>query len=197
MEQLFFTGPDEFLGWLENNHTTARELWVCLYKKVKGEARGLDYRSAVEIALCYGWIDGKTQSIDQESYKIRFTPRKPDSVWSLINIKRVEELKAAGLMQPAGLAAFEKRKPEKSGIYSFEREVATLTSEMEQEFRENQRAWAYFTGSSPYYRKTCIYWITSAKQDITKEKRLRVLIDCSAAGFRIPLLRNDSGHKRP
>ncbi|MFH1121073.1 MAG: YdeI/OmpD-associated family protein [Bacteroidota bacterium] len=197
MEQLFFTGPEEFMGWLENHHDKAGELWVCLYKKVKGQAKGLDYVSAVEIALCYGWIDGRTQSIDRYSYKVRFTPRKPDSVWSLINIKRVEELTAAGLMHPAGTAAFARRKPDKTGIYSFEREHALLTEEMEDEFRENKKAWKYFTGSPPGYRKTSIYWIMSAKQEVTRDKRFKVLIECSSAGVRIPLLRNDSGHKKP
>jgi len=196
MEQLFFTGPEEFLGWLENNHDKARELWVCLYKKVKKQGKGLDYVSAVKIALCYGWIDGKAQSIDQFSYKIRFTPRKPDSVWSLINVKRVEELSAAGLMHPAGMAAFEKRKPEKTGIYAFESEPVLLTKEMEDLLKENHQALKYFNGSSPGYRKTCIHWIMSAKQEITRDKRLKVLIECSSAGVKIPLLRNDSGHRK-
>ncbi len=197
MEIQFFTDPDEFRGWLENYHNKATELWVGLYKKKKGFISGFDYKSAVEVGLCYGWIDGKTQSIDQFSYKIRFTPRKPNSNWSLSNIKRVEELTKAGLMHQAGLEAFARRKPEKSGVYSFEQEHAKLTPEMETEFKENQKAWSFFIGRSPSYKKTCLHWVMSAKQESTRRKRLKVLIDSSASGLRIPLLRSNSGHKKP
>jgi len=197
MDVVFFTGSEEFIGWLENFHLQATELWLGFYKKRKGVTAGFDYKSAVETALCYGWIDGKTQSIDLLSYKVRFTPRKTNSNWSLINIKRVEELTSAGLMHPSGLKAFENRKPEKSGVYSFEREHSILTSEMEAELKENKPAWQYFTSRSPGYKKTCLHWIMSAKQEVTRTKRLRILIDSSASGLRIPLLRNDSGQQKP
>lgn len=197
MELIFFTGPEEFMGWLENNHDKATELWIGLNKKSKRTVNGLDYFSAVEVALCYGWIDGKALSIDEYSYKVRFTPRRPDSVWSRINVQRVEALTAAGLMNPAGLAAFSRRNPEKSGIYSFEREQLSLTNEMEDEFRVNQTAWKYFCNSSPSYRRTCIYWVMSAKLESTKNKRLRLLIDCSSESLKIPLLRKKTGQKHP
>jgi len=193
---MFFTGPEEFRGWLEHYHSKAVELWVGFYKKVKGTPNRFEYPGAVEIALCYGWIDGLTKSVDQYSYKVRFTPRKPNSNWSLINIKRVEALKQAGLMQTAGLLAYERRKPEKSGIYSFEGKAAELTDEMEAEFKENDRAWRYFTSSSTSYKQTCLHWIMSAKQETTRNKRLRILIENAAAGLRIPLLRSNSGHKK-
>lgn len=196
MEPMFFTGPEEFRGWLENYHDKAVELWVGFYKKVKGKPNQFDYPGSVEIALCYGWIDGLTKSVDSYSYKVRFTPRKPNSNWSLINIKRVEELKLAGLMQAAGLAAYERRKPEKTGIYSFERNAAILTVELEAELKENKQAWQYFSSRSTSYKKTCLHWIMSAKQETTRNKRLRVLIQNSAAGLKIPLLRSNSDHKK-
>ncbi len=197
MEATFFLNSDEFRGWLENFHDKATELWVGFYKKQKGQIQGFDYPGSVETALCYGWIDGKTQSIDQYTYKIRFTPRKPQSIWSNINIKRVEKLTEAGLMHPAGLSAFEKRKPEKSGIYSFEQPLNSLPPDMESELRENRKAWTFFISSTSAYKKTSIYWIMSAKQESTRLKRLRVLLDCSSAGLKIPILRTISGHKKP
>ncbi|MHC1775051.1 MAG: YdeI family protein [Lentimicrobium sp.] len=197
MEATFFLSIDEFRGWLENFHDKATELWVGFYKKQKGQFHAFDYPGSVETALCYGWIDGKTQSIDQYTYKIRFTPRKPHSIWSNINIKRAEQLTGAGLMHPAGLSAFEKRKSEKSGIYSFEQPHNSLTPEMESELKENRKAWTYFNSSSISYKKTSIYWVMTAKQESTRLKRFKVLLDCSAAGLKIPLLRSISGHKKP
>lgn len=197
MEATFFLSIEEFRGWLENYHDKAKELWVGFYKKVKGQTRNFDYPGSVETALCYGWIDGKAQSIDQISYKVRFTPRKVNSIWSLININRVEKLKEEGLMHPAGLSAFEKLKPEKSGIYSFEQPPASIPLDMESELKENQKAWLFFNSRSDSYKKTSIYWIVSAKQEVTRHKRLKVLIECSASGLRIPLLRTNSGHRKP
>lgn len=197
MEAEFFTNPEEFRGWLENYHDKTRELWLGFYKKAKGQFIGFTYPDAVQIALCYGWIDGKTQSIDPYTYKIRFTPRKHDSYWSLINMNRVKALTEAGLMQASGLAAYERRKPEKSGTYSYERELSAFLPEMESALKENRRAWSFFTGQSPSYKKTSIYWIMSAKQEVTREKRFRILLDCSESGLKIPLLRTISGHRKP
>lgn len=197
MEATFFLDIDEFRGWLENYHDKATELWVGFNKKQKGQIQPFDYPGSVETALCYGWIDGKTQSIDLYTYKIRFTPRKPQSIWSNINIKRVEQLTEAGLMHPAGLAAFEKRKPEKSGIYSFEQPLNLLPPDLESELKENLKAWTYFISSAAAYKKTSIYWVMSAKQESTRLKRFKVLLDCSSEGLKIPLLRPISGHKKP
>lgn len=193
MEIEFFTGPEEFRGWLENYHNKATELWIGFIKKAKWPVTSLGYPEAVEVALCYGWIDGKVQSIDQSTYKVRFTPRKPASGWSLINIKRVEKLTDAGLMQSAGLAAFGRRKPEKSGIYSFEQEAGALPPEIETGLKENPPAWLFFSGSSFSYKKNCIHWIMNAKQETTRTKRLNILIESSAAGLKIPLLRSNPG----
>lgn len=196
MEPMFFTGPEEFRGWLENYHDKAPELWIGFYKKIKGRPDMFDYPAAVEIALCYGWIDGFTKSVDPYSYKVRFTPRKPNSNWSMVNIKRVEKLKLAGLMHPAGLAAYERRKPEKTGNYSFERDAAKLTVEMETELKEDKNAWQYFSSRSTSYKQTCMHWIMSAKQETTRNKRLRILIESSAAGLKIPPLRSNSDHNK-
>jgi len=197
MEIEFFSGPEEFRGWLENYHDKATELWIGFIKKSKRPVISLGYPEAVEVALCYEWIDGKTQSIDPFSYKIRITPCKPHSVWSLINIKRVEKLTSEGLMQPAGLAACNRKKPEKSGIYSFEQQGGNLPPEIETGLKENRPAWLFFYGSTPSFRKTCIHWIMSAKQQKTRMKRLQVLINSYSAGLKIPLLRRLSEHRKP
>jgi uncharacterized protein YdeI (YjbR/CyaY-like superfamily) len=133
-------------------------------------------------ALCFGWIDGVRKSIDKDSYQIRFTQRKSTSIWSAINIKKIEELTKSGLMQPAGLASFEKRIESKSKIYSYEKEEVELTQNFKNQFKANKKAWDYFQSLAPSYRKVSTHWVMSAKQEATRIKRLNQLISDSAAG---------------
>jgi uncharacterized protein YdeI (YjbR/CyaY-like superfamily) len=174
--------PEAFRAWLEQHHATDQELWVGFYKKDSGRP-SITWPESVDEALCFGWIDGVRKSIDDESYMIRFTPRKPSSTWSAVNIKRVGELAEQGRMHPAGLAAFARRTEAKSGIYAYEnRDSAALEAADEQQFRANAQAWDFFQAQPPGYRKTAIWWVVSAKQEATRRKRLATLIDDSAHG---------------
>jgi uncharacterized protein YdeI (YjbR/CyaY-like superfamily) len=185
---VFFATPDEFRAWLEEHHETASELWVGFHKKASGKP-SITWPEAVEQALCFGWIDGVRRSLDDDSYTNRFTPRKPTSNWSLINVAKVEELEQRGLMAPAGRRAFERRKPERTGVYSSERaQPAVLPSEFEQRLRANPAATEWFEGRPPGYRKTAIHWVISAKREETRMRRLQQLIDCSAEGRTVPPL---------
>lgn len=181
-EPMFFETPEAFRAWLDEHHATATELVVGFYK-VKSGLPSITWKQAVDEALCYGWIDGRGGRIDDISHKIRFTPRRPNSNWSEVNIKRVEELTRQGRMQPAGLAAFERRLAAKTGVYSHEqRGEITLSDEFEQQFRANAAAWEFFASRAPSYRKAAIWWVMSAKRDDTRQRRLATLIDDSAAG---------------
>jgi uncharacterized protein YdeI (YjbR/CyaY-like superfamily) len=181
----FFATPAAWRRWLERYHARADEVWVGMYKKGSGTP-SITWPQAVDEALCFGWIDGIRKSIDDTRYKNRFTPRKKRSNWSHVNIARVAELTKEGRMAPAGLAAFEARDPAKSGVYSFEqREQATLGAAFERQFRANAKAWAFFQAQAPYYRRVATFWVTSAKQEATRERRLATLIADSAAGQRI------------
>jgi len=185
----FFAAPEKWRQWLEKNHTRATELWVGMHKKASGTP-SITWPEAVDEALCFGWIDGIRKSIDGTRYKNRFTPRKKGSNWSAVNIARVAALTKEGRMRPAGLAAFEGRDPKKSGVYSFEqREAATLGDEFERRFRANAKAWAFFEAQPPYYRRVTTFWVVSAKQQATRERRLEALIADSAAGRRVGLLK--------
>lgn len=181
---IFFKGPDEYRQWLEKNHDTAKELWIGFWKKSTGKPT-LTWQECVDESLCFGWIDGVRKSIDADSYKQRLTPRRPTSIWSKVNIRRVEELTAAGRMHPAGLAAFEKR--DRTKAYSFEqdRDQVGLGPEQEAEFRKNRKAWEFFQAQPPYYRRVAGWWIMSAKKDETRQRRLAVLVSDSAAGRRL------------
>jgi uncharacterized protein YdeI (YjbR/CyaY-like superfamily) len=195
MEPIFFKTPADFREWLEENHDQATELVVGYYKKDSGKP-SMTWPESVDQALCFGWIDGIRRSINGESYSIRFTPRKPTSNWSAINISRVAELTKDGLMHPAGLKAFEARKEEKSGIYSYEqRDKAKLETAEEKHFKANQKAWDGFHALPPSYQKTAIWWVVSAKQAKTRQKRLETLIQDSAEGKRIAQLRPRPGKK--
>jgi len=143
MSATFFPTPQDFRNWLKKNHKTEQELLVGFYK-VSTKKPSITWSESVDQALCFGWIDGVRKSIDEESYSIRFTPRKSISIWSVVNIKKIEELTKAGLMQEAGLEAFKLRKEEKSGIYSHEKEPAKLTSDYEKQFKVNKKAWEFF-----------------------------------------------------
>lgn len=180
MEPIFFPTPADFRQWLEQHHEHEKELLVGYYKKGTGRP-SMTWPESVEEALCFGWIDGVRKSIDDERYMIRFTPRKPSSIWSAVNIANVEKLIAQGRMQPRGLEAFNKRKPEKSAIYSFERtETPTLTDDEEAQFRANRTAWDFFDSQSNSYKRTTLHWVVSAKKPETRQKRLATLIEDSA-----------------
>jgi uncharacterized protein YdeI (YjbR/CyaY-like superfamily) len=186
MEPIFFPTPADLRAWLAANHDKAQELWVGYYKTKTGRP-SVTWPGSVDQALCFGWIDGVRKSIDGDSYMIRFTPRKSDSTWSAINIKKVEELTAQGLMHPAGIAAFENRKEAKTGIYSYEqRENAVLDEAQEQQFRAHPSAWEFFESRPRSYRRVAIWWVVSAKKPETRAKRMATLIELSAAGELIP-----------
>jgi uncharacterized protein YdeI (YjbR/CyaY-like superfamily) len=146
----------------------------------------MTWPESVDQALCFGWIDGVRRSLGDESYTIRFTPRKATSTWSAVNIKRARELIDEGLMRPAGLAAFERRTDDRSAIYAYERRKdAKLDPEAERTFRANERAWSFFSEQAPWYRRNAIHWVTSAKRQETRRRRLDTLIEDSAAGRRL------------
>jgi len=187
-EVIFFSSPAEFRKWLNLNHLSLNELWVGYYKKGTGKP-SLSWPESVDQALCYGWIDGIRKSIDTERYTIRFTPRNPKSIWSAVNVKRVDELTKAGLMQPAGAKVFEQRNVDKSNLYSFEQENVKLDTAFEKKFKENKKAWAFFQSQPQSYRKPAIWWVMSAKQETTRLKRMETLINDSEAGVKIALLR--------
>lgn len=172
---IFFKSPEEFRSWLEKNHKIKTELYVGYYKKATGKPT-MTWSQSVDEALCFGWIDGIRRSIDKESYCNRFTPRRETSRWSTVNIKKVEELIKSGMMQPAGLQIYNKRKEEMSGISSYESEAKQLHEEFENKFKENKTAWEYFSRQAPSYKRTIIHWILSAKQEKTKLARLEKTI---------------------
>lgn len=182
-----FKTPAAFRTWLEKNHAKAAELTVRLFR-VHAASRGMTYRQALDEALCFGWIDGVRRSFDESSFTIRFTPRKPRSIWSRINVAHVERLLAAGRMAKPGLAAFEKREESRTGLYSFERRAMALAPAYLEAFRASEAAWAYFQEQAPWYRRTSAYWVMSAKKPETRAKRLAILIDCSAKRTPIPQL---------
>lgn len=184
-----FRRPALFRAWLSRNHSKATELAVRCFKAGASE-QGMTYRQALDEALCYGWIDGVRHRIDDVSFRVRFTPRKPKSIWSQVNLARVEELIAEGRMAAPGLAAFRSRDQARTGLYSFERETMTLAPAFAREFREHKKAWSYFQTQPPWYRRTSVFWVMSAKREETRARRLRSLIACSAEGKRIgPLAR--------
>jgi len=184
MNPKFFPTPAAFRKWLAANHTKAKELVVGFYKKGSGKP-SITWPESVDEALCFGWIDGVRNSIDEESYRIRFTPRKPSSVWSAVNIRNVERLIKEKRMQPAGLKAFKARKDNRSGIYAYEQRSPELVEPYAGIFKRNKAAWKFFQAQPPYYRKTMNWWIVSAKQEGTRSKRLDKLIEESAKGKRL------------
>ena len=185
----FFPTPSDFRAWLEAHHDKFPELLVGFYKKDSGKP-SITWPESVDAALCFGWIDGVGRSIDETSYTIRFTPRRPTSTWSAVNIKRVQQLKKTGLMHPAGLKAFAARSAKKSGIYSYEqRKSAKFTREQEKQFRANKSAWEFFRSQAPWHQRVTTYWVISARKEETKLKRLSVLIDHSHNRRTLPQLR--------
>jgi uncharacterized protein YdeI (YjbR/CyaY-like superfamily) len=185
MDPVFFETPADFRAWLAANGATAEFLWVGFYKKGAGRP-SLTWPESVDEALCFGWIDGVRKSLDAESYVIRFTRRKPGSVWSNVNVGRVRALTASGRMQPAGLAAFEARTEARSGIYSHEQGDVDLPEPYRGLLREDAAAWEFFENQPPSYRKAASWWVASARKEETRRKRLDALAACSARGERVP-----------
>ncbi len=187
-EPIFFDSPESFYAWLEEHHRTESEVYVGYWKKHTGQP-SLTWSQAVDQALCFGWIDGRANSIDDDRYKQRFTPRRSGSNWSKVNVEKVARLREAGLMRPAGEAAFERRRDERTGVYSFEHgEEPALEPEQEKRFRANEEAWEFFRSQAPWYRRTAIHVVVSAKKLETRARRLDQLIEDSAAGRRIKQL---------
>jgi len=194
MKVKIFLGPVELRAWLEHNHGKAQELFVGIYNQ-RTDKISITYPEALDEALCFGWIDGVRRSVNETTYAVRFTPRKPRSYWSAVNIKRFGELKKLGRPAAAGLAAFENRSQD-SGKYSFENRPSKLDAALEKQFRTNQKAWEFFSAQAPWYRRTSIFWIVSAKKEETRLQRLGRLIRDSENGRRLGMLKPKSKKRR-
>lgn len=182
---IFFNTQEEFSDWLEE-HAEASELWVGYFKKSTGRT-SLTWSESVDVALCFGWIDGIRKTVDEQSYKIRFTPRKITSVWSAVNVNKVEALIQLGKMKPAGMHLFNNRNDAQG--YSSEQRNVPLAREYEEKIMANQSAWLFFTNLAPSYKRDSIWWVMSAKKEETRLRRLGILIVSSEAGLKIPTLR--------
>ncbi|MGE0455933.1 MAG: YdeI family protein [Vicinamibacteria bacterium] len=183
-----FATPAEFRRWLQG-HPGERELLVSC-RKVQASRRGVTYRQALDEALCVGWIDGVRRAVDAESFSVRFTPRKPKSAWSAVNVRRFEELRAEGRVRPSGLRAFEARV---EPSYSYENRPRRLAPALAKRFRAQARAWHFFRTQPPWYQRTCAFWVMSAKRPETRERRLAQLVACSEAGEPIAALKRPTG----
>ncbi|HEX3184835.1 MAG TPA: YdeI/OmpD-associated family protein [Pyrinomonadaceae bacterium] len=183
MKPTFFSSPAQFRQWLEKNHDSAAELLVGFHKKDSGK-KSVTYPQALDEALCFGWIDGVRRSLDETSYTIRFTPRKPRSIWSNVNVRHVERLTKEGRMAEPGRKAYALRDPKRTGIYAFENEVREFSPEFEKKFRANKPAWQFFQSEPPSIRRTCIFWVMSAKKEETRVRRLEQLIARGEQGIR-------------
>jgi len=190
LNPIFFPKQTDLRKWFEKNHETEKELLIGFYKKDSGR-ESITWPQSVDEALCFGWIDSIRRSIDVISYSIRFTPRNPKSIWSAINIKKVENLTKLGLMKPVGIAAYNKLDPDKSKIYSFEQRSVKFDKKYETIIKRNKKAWVFFSGQVPSYQKPAIHWVMNAKQEDTRLKRLNILINDSEKQLKIaPLRRN-------
>lgn len=187
-DPVWFDSAAEFYAWLEVHHATESEIFVGFYK-ANAPVVNMTWREAVDQALCFGWIDGVGRRIDEERRVIRFTPRRPGSNWSKINVAKVGDLERRGLMRPAGRVAFENRREDRTGVYSFESDPHALSPDMEARFRDNSAAWDHFSTQPPWYRRTALHWVMTAKQETTRNRRLDQLIENSSQGFRVPHLR--------
>ena len=189
----FFATPAAFRRWLATNHAKKPELLVGFYKTASGKP-SLTWPESVAEALCFGWIDGVRQSLGPEAYTIRFTPRKPTSIWSAINVAKVEALRKEGKMQPAGESAFAQRTAARTGVYSFERaEAAKLLPADARALKANAKAAAFFAAQAPWYQRAATHWVVTAKREETRAKRLATLIADSAAGRTIKPLTRRTG----
>jgi len=188
MKPKFFSSPAQFRKWLEQNHDRESELLVGFHKKSSGK-KSVTYAEALDEALCFGWIDGVRRNLDETSYTIRFTPRKPRSIWSNVNVNHVERLKKEGRMHAAGLEAYARRDPERTGIYAFENKPKQLSPAYEKTFRQNKKAWKFFEEEMPpSLKRTTIFWIMSAKKEETQIRRLKHVMDNSEKGVKSGVL---------
>lgn len=184
MTPKFFPTQNDFRQWLEENHATESEIIVGYYNAKSGKG-GMTWSESVDEALCFGWIDGVRRKVDEESYSNRFTPRRANSNWSAVNIEKVRVLTEKGLMKPAGIAAFAKRKEEKSAIYAYENELKQFSEAFEKRFRANESAWNFFETQANWYKKQMINWVMTAKQEKTRESRFEKLLAASAKCIRL------------
>jgi uncharacterized protein YdeI (YjbR/CyaY-like superfamily) len=183
----FFRNTPSLRKWLEANHSQAAEIWIGFYKKASGK-KGITYHEALDEALCFGWIDGIRKSIDADSFAQRFTPRRPRSIWSNVNIAKVERLIDEGRMTHAGLAEFEKRSPDRTAMYSFERDSVAFPPALAKQFKAKRKAWDFFQSQPPYYRRLATWWVVSARREDTRQRRLLQLIEESSAERRLAAL---------
>lgn len=181
---VYFNDQNEFREWLEKNHNKESEIIAGYYKVGTGRP-SMTWSESVDQAICFGWIDGIRRSVDNERYTIRFTPRRPGSIWSNVNLRKVEELKKKGLMKKPGLEVYNNRKEAKSGIYSFENEITRLDKKFEKIFKANKGAWDFFMRQAPSYQKTRTHWVMSAKQEATRLARINKLIKASGEHSRL------------
>lgn len=191
----FFETADQLRDWFDANHATADELWLGYHRKATGRP-SVDWPLAVDEALCVGWIDSIRVGIDETAFAQRFTPRRKASIWSAVNVENVRRLQADGRMRPAGMAAFGARTPERTGIYSYEREVADFSQAERDRFEADASAWADWGRRSASYRNAVTHWVTSAKREETRQRRFEELLVDSAAGRRVKPMRvgrNDAG----
>ena len=188
MEPVFFATPDELRAWFDEQHEQEPELLVGYYKKSAGRV-GIKHSQAIEQALCFGWIDSVGRRIDDERYQVRFTPRRTGSVWSAVNVAKIAELTEQSLMRPAGVRAFEQRRPDRVAVYSYEQpEGAELDDEQTGRLKATPAAWEWYSAQSSSYRRSAAHWVQSAKRADTRQRRLEQLITDSAAGRPVPPL---------
>ncbi len=195
MKPTFFPTPAKFRAWFERNHLRKDELWVGYYKKAS-RRKSITWPESVDQALCFGWIDGIRKSLDDESYVIRFTPRRKKSNWSTVNIRRIGELIQLNLVHESGLAAFNRRPDNAAVRYAYEQGKVALDKASEKKIRANKKAWAFFESLAPSYKKPSIWWVMSAKRSETKHRRLAVLIESCEQGEKMPGLVNQRVRKK-
>ena len=193
-EPLFFQTPEEFRKWLEANHTAKAEQWIGFYKKHTG-LPSITWSESVDQALCYGWIDGLRKTIDEQSYKIRFTPRNPKSHWSTVNLNKMQQLIKHGLVTDTGLNVYNKRDPSNTQKTFFEQKYIELPPEFNKELQGNEAAWSYYKQQSNSYRKQVNWWVCSAKKEGTRLKRFKTLLECCEIGEVIPPMRYGKNKK--
>ena len=189
MELIYFASGEDLRFWLEENYHKG-EVWIGIYKS-SSRRKGITYKEAVEETACFGWVEGIRKNIDAESYKMRFTPRKPNSIWSLKNLDRAERLLREGRMHPEGIKTYENRNPERTERYSYERENPYLSADMQARFEAEAAAWDFFQTLSPSIRKTSLWWVVQAKRETTREKRFKILLESCQEERKIPLLRRE------